>query len=434
MWEYLSNLLRGKVLNSIFRSLKNSSIVRNFTKLFSATILGQVITIVISPVLTRIYTPEDFGIYSLYLSITSILLVYTTGRYEYAFSTVKSEEDSINLLHLIIILSMLSSLLIGLCLMILDSLGINIFKEKEFFVTLIPLTLLVLGVFQAVNYYLNRYKDFSAISKGRIVQSISNATISIIMGISSFQNIGLIIAHMSSFFINSFYNSRRNELWKKILYVKKYDFVNIKKIAVKYKEFPLLNSTSAFFDTIALQAPSLLIPYFFSPSILGLYSLTTKIAGLPISLISMAVAQVYLSELSEKERLGINVAGIVYKAAKILALIGLVPTIILFFIGPVLFSFVFGEEWAASGEFLQLLVFSYYMKFIISPLSMLFFIKNKIKLLSYIQTTRVITTFTTLIFSAIVFDSITIFILSYVIHEIVFYLIYGSFIFKISRS
>lgn len=415
--------------------IKTNRIAQNFLKLFSATLLAQVITIALSPLLTRLYSPEDFGYYSVYTAIVSLIIVYATGRYEYAISTAKTIEESERLFKLVIFLSTVSSIVLFFVIFVLEDLFNQLagFKEQNHILYYVPLTVFGLGIMQGLNYYFNRQKDFSHISKSKILQSVSIGGSSVLFAFLGFHTLGMIWANIIGVITANLYNIFGKRL-ESFFIINKYGFKDIKNLAIKYKQYPLYNSTSGFFDALALQAPILLLSRFFSEVIVGFYSLTVRVIALPITLISTAVAQVYLSELVEKENDGERIDLNVKKAFNVLLTLGVLPILLLVLFGPDLFKLVFGEEWVEAGELSRILAFSYYAKFVISPLSVVFFVKNKVKLLSIIQSIRAFTTVMVLVAGCLIFNSLQVIMFFYVLHEIIIYIITGYYIFKISKE
>lgn len=417
-------------MKRIKRFIKEREFAKFFLMFFSGTLFAQLITIFVSPIITRIYTPKDFGMYSVYLSIVSLLIVFVTGRYEFAINSTKNEEDAITLFKVVNYLSVISSgvILIAIWLkgdIITETLSLNINKSLLFF---IPFTLLLMGLLQSSNYYLNRQKKFQVLAKSKVYQSIVNGTSSISLGLMNFGAYGLIFSNILGVFISQLF--QRIKGIKGVRY--KVDLGRIKNNLKKYKQFPLYNAPSAFFDNLALQAPTFILVKFYSESIVGFYSLTVRVIGLPLGLISTSISQVFLSQVSELHRNNKSYKAVVIKLAKYLAAIGLVPLTIISLFGPLLFRWIFGEEWIEAGEYARILTIGYFFKFVVSPLSIVFFINQKVKLLSTIQIVRAITTMVLLIFFALNFN-LKILLYAYTIHEVVFYLVYFYFIIKTSE-
>ncbi|GKV66230.1 MULTISPECIES: lipopolysaccharide biosynthesis protein [unclassified Sporosarcina] len=408
-------------MNKVKEFIQSREFVKYFLMFFSGTLLAQIVTIAISPILTRIYTPEDFGIYGVYLSIVSLLIVFATGRYEFAINSVKTEEDAVSIYKIVNYLTVfVSGFLLIVILMsgetIVRLLNLQIDPRLLIFV---PFTILVLGFLQSSTYYLNRHKKFEVLSKSKIYQSIANAVSSLSAGFMSFGALGLVLANVVSVFSSQLYQRLRGVRSLKVETTREQLIANLK----KHKDYPLYNAPSAFFDTLALQAPVLILVRFFSESIVGFYSLTVRVLGLPLTLISTSISQVFLSQVSELNREGKSYRGVIVKVAKYLALIGIFPLLGLMLLAPSLFSLVFGSEWRLAGEYAQILMIGYYFKFVISPLSMVFFINQKIRLLSVIQTIRAFSTVLTLLVLSSYFEVQTV-LIGYTIHECLFYVVY----------
>ncbi|MFD1707474.1 lipopolysaccharide biosynthesis protein [Siminovitchia sediminis] len=408
--------------------------VKNALSLFSATLFAQIIAFASSPFLTRIYNPDEFGQYSFYISTCALLIVFTTGRYEYAINTVKSQKESQLLFKLVIITSLIFSLLLFIAELFYYGKISQWFNSKNANILMyfIPLTLLVMGVIQGLNYLLNRNKQFGVISKGKVLQSSITNGSSIIFGLSGLNSIGLVLSNLIGItlsLIYQFFKVKHSELIN--LYNIKYK--QIYKVAIKNKEYPLLNSFSAFFDNLATQAPVFILMKFFTESIVGFYSLAVRVIGMPISLISTAITQVFFSEIADLNNEGKSINPLLLRVLKILCLIGIIPTILLVLLGPVVFEIIFGYDWRKAGEITSILAFGFFAKFVVSPLSVIFYIKKRVKLLSKIQVFRAITSVLVLFICAYYLDIYTLLII-FTSYEFVFYIVYLFFIFSISKK
>lgn len=417
-------------MKKLKRLIQEREFVKFFLMFFSGTLLAQIITIAISPFLTRIYSPEDFGLYGVYLSIVSLLIVFVTGRYEFAINSTSDEEDALSLYRIINYFSIFSSGFVFIIIILAGDAIVEVFElnGKPSFLYFIPFTLMMVGFLQSTTYYLNRHKKFEVLSKSKVYQSTVNGTTSITMGLMNFGATGLVLANIFGVFTSQLFQKLKGLNTNK----SKPDSSKIKLNLKKYKQYPLYNAPSAFFDNLAIQAPVFIFLKFFSESIVGFYSLTVRVIGLPLGLVSTSISQVFLSQVSELHRNNKSYKAVIIKVAKYLAIIGLVPILVIWFFGPSLFACVFGKEWSIAGEYAQILTIGYFFKFVVSPLSMVFFINQKVKLLSIIQTTRAITTAFVLIVFAMNFDVKTV-LYAYTIHEVLFYLLYFYYILKTSK-
>ncbi|MGE7982543.1 lipopolysaccharide biosynthesis protein [Solibacillus sp. NPDC093137] len=415
--------------------LKSNRFISNFIKLFSATLFSQVIIIAISPLLTRLYSPEDFGMYSLYIAVVTLIIVYSTWRYEIAIASTKDLKVSEEIFKLVIVISIISSIVVAITILIGREELNNLFglSKSNLILFFIPITVMGMAVMNAFNYYYNRQQEFSHLSKSKVIQSVTTSFTSVGFGFVGLNSIGMIIANVFGIFSVVLYNTLFKNS-KKLFFIREYNFSKLKEIAIKYKEYPLYNTHSAFIDVIAIQAPVIIFTRFFSEVITGLYALTVRVITLPLSIISVAVSQVYLSEMVEKENRGEDLYPSIKKTFRLLSIIGILPTIIIILFAPTLFNIFFGEKWLEAGKLAQIMAMAYYAKFIISPLSMIFIVKNAIKLLSKIQFLRAILTISILIISVLIFNDIYITLFIFMLYEVLVYICLGYFIFKISKE
>ncbi|MGI6455386.1 MAG: lipopolysaccharide biosynthesis protein [bacterium] len=146
--------------------IKKSSFAGDVLKLVSGTTFAQGLLVLASPLLARLYAPEDFGVLALYISITSIVGVIACLRYELAIMLPESDGEAANLLGVSLlftaVITGLSTLVIWLwgesLLLWLNAPGMTPY------LWLIPLTILLDGVFHALNYWNSRTKHFGRLS------------------------------------------------------------------------------------------------------------------------------------------------------------------------------------------------------------------------------------------------------------------------------
>ena len=362
-----------------------SEFSRNVLTLMTGTTIAQAIPIAISPILTRIYTPEDFGVFALYIALVNFIAIIVTARYELAIVLPKEDENAVNILAL--------SLIIVVGIVVFITIIILLFKDKLLlfldiksignFIYLIPFSILVAGLNQSFNYWANRKQYFTTMSSSQIFQSI---TIGVTQPVLGYFNIfgGLIIGNLFGKIISGFILI--NKFFKN-------DTVQIKNInkdiilqqMKKYKDFPLINSLHAFSDIIRTSGSAILISSFFGSAILGLYALSLRVLQVPVGIIGSALGQVLYKKFSFMYNNNENLY-LYAKRIVLILLLGALPVFgILYFIAPELFAFIFGEKWRVAGEYSRYLMPYLFMNFIISPISSIPIILNKQKEIFYIS-------------------------------------------------
>jgi O-antigen/teichoic acid export membrane protein len=335
----------------------------------TGTAVAQAIPIAISPILTRIYSPEEFGLFALFFALLSILSVLANARYENAVMLPKKDSDAINIFALAIIINTFLSLFLLIVIVLFNDdltrlLGSDAIAIWLYF---IPIALFFTGLFNILNSFNNRQKNYKDIADAMVVKSIVLAVIQISIGLIKSGATGLISGQIvSQFFANM-------KLMKNIINDKKL-MESIKKVKIialakKYKDFPKFSLPSAFASVLSGHLSNILISIFYSVATLGFYSLVQRVLGIPSSLIGKSIGQVYYEEgTKEKKRTG-KAERLFNATFKKLLIIGFPSFLVLFFIVEELFAFVFGEEWRVTGHYAQIVVPMFFISFIVSSLS-----------------------------------------------------------------
>jgi O-antigen/teichoic acid export membrane protein len=353
---------------------------RNVLTLMTGTIVAQAIPIAISPILTRIYTPEDFGIFALFFAILSIFSVTANGRYENAVMLPKKDEDAINIFALGLIINFLISMILMIIVILFNSSIVKILDNEEIAVWLyfIPIALFFTGLFTILNSFNNRQKNYRDIADAIVVKSLFMAVVQLSIGFIKSGATGLISGNIISvFFANGKLarNIIRNK--KLLLSIKR---VKIIALAKKYKDFPKFSLPSAFANVLAGHLSNILIFLFYSATVLGFYSFVQRILGMPTSLVGKSIGQVYFEEgTREKNRTG-RATTLFNSTLEKLIIIGFPSFLTLFFIVEELFAFVFSEEWRIAGEYAQIAVPMFFIRFVVASLSITYDMFGYLKL------------------------------------------------------
>jgi O-antigen/teichoic acid export membrane protein len=175
-----------KFKNWLNHKLPPGSFIRNVATLMTGTTFAQALLIIIAPILTRLYTPDDFGVFALYTSILGILSVIACLRYELAIVLPEKDEDAANLLVLcLLICSVISLMALVLVALFRDSFALLLSAPKiSFWLWFLPASLFLTGTFQALNYWSTRRKQFKRLAIRQITQNSVTAVTQIASGAS----------------------------------------------------------------------------------------------------------------------------------------------------------------------------------------------------------------------------------------------------------
>lgn len=348
---------------------------RNVLTLMMGTTIAQAIPIAISPILTRIYSPKDFGLFALFMSITSFISVSATARYELAILLPKSEEEAINIVSLSMIFAILISLISLLVIFIFKDKIVDFFNNHDIsnWLYLIPLSVLLTGFYQSFNYWTNRKKNYKRLASNRVIQTTSTASANLLIGILSKFN-GLILGQIIGQAIVTFMLGKK--IWQEDVNALKVVSTNMQITQLKtYKKFPLLNLPNAIVDGIRLVGIDTLITKFFTSSILGQYYLAFRMLQAPMSIIGSSFSQVFIQKIASVNKREINL--IVRKFISLSLLVTIPIFSLIYFLAPSIFKIIFGKEWIVAGKIASVLCPWIALNFISSPISNVYIVLNK---------------------------------------------------------
>jgi len=418
--------------------LSRNPFTKNVVILASGTAFAQFINIIITPAISRIYTPADFGVLSVYTSLLGIMQVFIALRYELAIPIADDDHKAIIVLKLCVFLVSALSAMYFVLFVFFGDIIISTLKiqETEHFLILLPIGVFLSGLYNVFRFYSLRLGNFKIVTKSQIIQSSTQSGIKILLGFLRFGSVGLLLGNIvgqtlgtSSIIIRSL---RKKHIRIQIREIR---LSEIRKIAKRYKRFPLISSWSAILNSIGTQLPVLILSAFFDTEAVGFFGFAQRIINLPLTLIAISVGQVYYSEGSKiKRETPSNLFRLMLTTYKKLSIIGLLPSIILFAFGPLLFSIVFGEPWYEAGVYARILSIMLFARFSIGPIVQTLNIIEKQGTLLSLDFIRVTLTLSLMYLSQKYFPSPEIVVISYSLGLTISYLISFFTIFRILRK
>lgn len=412
------------------KNLFNSEFSKNVITLVTGTSIAQAIPIAISPILTRIYTPEDFGIYTLFLAITTVIGAISCGRYELAIMLPEKDEDAINLFALGLFLTTVISLVTLFVIVLFKDQILLLLNNDEIgnWLYFVPLVTFSVGLFNLLNYFNIRIKKYKDLAKSTVIKSLVLAVFQLIVGFVTKGFAGLIVGQILSQ-ISANLKLLKNIIKDKLL-LAKISKENIKEQAKRYKKFPLFSVWGIMANTLSTQLTSILMSSLHTLSTLGIYALVQRVLGMPATLIGGSISQVFFQEATiEKQKTGKTIKSF-SKTLKRLVFIGAPTFILIFFIIEELFAFVFGEEWRIGGTYAQILIPLFFIRFLSSTLSPILTIFEKQKYELYINVILLVSS----VVSILIFKDFIFFLSFYSGIMSLNYLIFLSYYYKLSKQ
>jgi O-antigen/teichoic acid export membrane protein len=370
-----------KILSNEF----NKSVVT----LLTGTAVAQALPIAVSPILTRMYSPADFGVVSLFMTITVIFGTIANAKYELAIVVPEKDEDAINLSALSFVISTALSVFLLLVVLLFKDMIVHLLKAKEIgpWLYFVPLVVFITGLYNMLNYLNTRFKNYTDISRSNIYQAVALCVFQVGLGFLKVGASGLFIGQIAS---TLFGNGRllKNIILKKRELLKEIQVSEMKRLAVEYSEYPKYSLGGSLANTISSNVNNILIATIYSVATLGFYSFVQRILITPIRLIGNSIGQVFFQKASVEANEKGNAEAAFNETLKKLLVIGVPGFTLMFFIINPLITLVFGEKWQIAGEYAQILTPLFLLRFIVVPLSLTIpiFKQNKFGLIWQIGT------------------------------------------------
>lgn len=356
----------------------SSTFWQKVASLATGAVFSQAINVAILPVLSRLYLPDEFGVFGVFLAVVAVFAVSANMGYEMAVMLPEKQEEA----HGLMILSLRACAGISLLLLILlVSIPESWFQwaGQEAVLgwhLLIPFSVLLEGVIQAVSVALNREQQYREMTRLRVARAVVNAMIAVGAGLAGAGVEGLLIGFIIGQVVNA-----AGGWWMWNRRAKGLTFTgSLRELAGSYRDFPVFGMASAWLNVASKQVIFFLMPGLFGEGATGQYSKAERVLNLAPGLMSLSIGRVYYEEASAAARQGSAALAIITRKTAIrLALLGLPVLVVLILWGPELFAWVLGSQWRQAGEFARWLSPWLYLTMIASPLSYLIDIRRKLK-------------------------------------------------------
>lgn len=351
----------------MIKKLRQSDFVRSVATLVSGTVLAQMVTYSLSPVISRLYTSEEMSYQSLFLRFVTFISIIATARLEMAFNLPKRNEHAYSLFRFSL---RLLSWTFGLTLLASIILFFVPLKDPKLYWVFfaVPFGGLFVSLFtQGTNLAL-REREFKRITVSKMAQSVSNSLVTIasfgldFMGAIIGYTVSLLIG--SAFFWNHFSGAHKH---MRNYRLKGRDFA----IAKSYSEFPRINLPHALVDVTKELFVAFFMLKYFEREVLGLYDLSYRMLRIPVVMIGSSIGQVFYKKAIDRYNENESFYPVMLQTLKSLVLLSIVPFGILMAFGKPLFGFVFGENWAEAGYYSQIMAPWLMTNFLTSPLSLI---------------------------------------------------------------
>ncbi len=332
--------------------------------------VSQILLLIATPFLTRLYTPEDFGLLAIVTGSVSVLAVLSSLRYAQALPIAVSDQERNHILALCNSITLVMALIIVVAVWIFG-LALGVGRGQSRFadvIWLIPIGFVAVGLQNTYRLLCLSRKRFPLVALSQILKTIT--TIGTQFSLFWLGGFGVALGFVVGFGVSSlvlvfpvwmeFYKKRPEASWQ-----------GIRDVAYRYRDFAIYSSWAGLISNISQYLPYFVFPIYFEPAGAGFFLLANRTVFAPISLVVRTTADVFIPYAAEARKSG-SLGDLVTKLIKNLATLAAIPVVILVAISPQVFLAVFGEGWELSGTLAQILAIAVFFNVVGNPLTRLF--------------------------------------------------------------
>ncbi|MGK2960757.1 MAG: lipopolysaccharide biosynthesis protein [Gemmatimonadaceae bacterium] len=352
--------------------------MRNSLTLLSGTVATQLVAALSAPLLARLYAPRDYGALGLFMALAGLLTVVASLQMSTAIVLPRRDSAGRSLLYLSVgmtlaICAAVTPIVVLSAGVISRAIGA---PSLEIWLPWLPVAAALSSTAASLNAYANRLQLYRAMSASRLSGAIVGVVISLWLGFTWRNSFGLFAGFFAGLVVTNAVlfiaaRSRDADLLSR---------AHRKRLIgafYRYRNFARVATPAAVLNNVVQQLPLYMISTVSGATNAGLYSMTNRLLGLPGIFISSAVSEVFRQRASADYANTGSCRNIYVKTGRTLALLGVLPLLALFLFGPDIFALYLGEPWRTAGEFARILAPLYFMRFVISPLSYVFYIADR---------------------------------------------------------
>ena len=350
--------------------------LRGIASIVTGSVIGQALVMVAYPVLTRLYSPAEFGLLTVFSSVVGMLSVVSAGALESAVVIPVRDRDAAAVawagLGSVCLVAALTGI-VGIVAAAPLS-GLVGVPALAGYWWLVSLTVLAMGSYLVLSEWMVRDRSYAALGRRNLFQGIGQVGTQLGLGVAGLRPEGLLLGLGVGRVLALGGLTSRGGLLRQ----PRPAWADLVVAVRRFRRFPLLAMPSMLVNSAGLEIPLLLVSALYGDAKAGLLGLTARVVVGPLAIVSQAVSQVFTGESGVRVRqpdaeLGRSLRGAAWR----LAATGVLPAVVLVAFGPGLFGLVFGAPWAESGEYARYLAVAYLAQFVVTPISSTLFLLER---------------------------------------------------------
>lgn len=321
----------------------------------TGTAAAQAIGFALTPVISRLYSPSDFGVFGSFDAILTVIAAGVTLDYSQAVMLPKDKENAVNLFTVSCTsVALLGTLCLAVCAIAPGYLQDLIKTPNVWVLALLVVAVLISGFNQSCQAWCVRAKAFKDTSASQVIRSISSSGFQIGFGLFRGGPFGLIFSSILAdmFATANLFRVVFKDLWPSRRAIQ---WARMKTLAREYRDFPMYSASMNVINSLSMGLPVLLLTNFYGIAVAGAYAFGMRILSAPMGFILRALRQVLFQKAAETKNLGGRLMPLYVKITGGLFAMAILPALALFVWSPPLFSWIFGAQWQTAGEFARYL-------------------------------------------------------------------------------
>lgn len=330
---------------------------RSVAVLASGSVLAQCVTILGAPLLTRYFSPDEFGVFATFGALAALLGTANALSYHVAIPLAPDNQEAVALAFLACAVS--AALFILLLLLTVAVLGTGhtviaaVVGPAQALLWLVPLAVVTSAFYDTARLWNIREKHFLRLSGAEICQRVATLAMQVVAGIGGYGAAGLVLSTIGGTFL-SFLALIIPSITNFAEQGRHLSLATVRTVSRTYRRLPLFTFPSSIVFSVGRYVPLLILPWFFGAGTTGLYALTERVLQTPMTFIGAHIQSVFLSSCAELKASG-KLPNTALSLLETLVRLGMPTFAILAVVAPEAFALVFGEDWRAAGSFSQLL-------------------------------------------------------------------------------
>lgn len=389
-------------------NLSRHVFLRNVFTVAFGTAMAQIITMLLSPILTRVYPAEAIGALGVFMSFVAVFSQVAAITLPEAIVLPKEDNEAVKIVNLSIVIGFAFSSILFLLFLFFGNFIASIFQVSEAsqFILLVPLQVFFYTCVKIGQQWMLRKKRFKLKAKLTVIDKLIVNFLQILIGFilpTSLTLVYIYIFGQALFSISLLILS--GVIYLTYRESRNFSLSDYKVVLKKYSDFPKFRAPQVFINALSDSLPILILTSLFGPAFAGFYTLTKKVLYLPTNLIGNSIGDVFFPRIAEAQHKGENLFEILFKATSALVLLGIVPYSVIIIWGPELFSILFGDGWRVAGIYARWMSIWTYFIFVSRPSIKILPIINAQQFLLFFTILKVVFTTLALVVGGIIFNS-----------------------------